>query len=144
MKNQKNIKTYSELKKLKTHEERLNYLRIEQNVGQETFGFNRYLNQKYYKSKEWEDIRNAVIIRDSACDLGMEGRDITSSVIVHHMNPVEVKDFEEQTEYLKNPEYLISTSFNTHNEIHYGRKNGDVTKNMVSIRAKYDQCPWKK
>lgn len=139
----KNIRTYSELSKLPTFEERLEYLRVENIPGEETFGFDRYINQKYYKSKEWESIRNQVIIRDNGCDLGVEGRDINSKIIIHHLNPIDVSDINNNTDFLKNPEYLITVSYGTHNMIHYGKK-GFTNLNQIINRTEGDQTPWKK
>ena len=114
------IKTYSELRKLKTFEERFEYLRLDGEVGIETFGFDRYFNQKFYKSKEWLHSRDNVIIRDDGYDLGIEDYEIRGRIIVHHLNPITLDDIEKQTELLLNPEYLITTAHATHNAIHYG------------------------
>lgn len=138
-----NIKTYSELQKLETFEERFRYCSMPGQVGEDTFGFDRYLNQEYYKSPEWERIRNKVILRDNGCDLGVTGKDIPSTIMVHHLNPIGPDDIINQTPYLKDPEYLISTSRNTHTAIHFGNES-NLTKNQVTIRTKDDQCPWKK
>lgn len=137
------VRTYSELKKLKTYEERLEYLKTPGQIGNETFGFDRYLNQKYYKSKGWERVRDEVILRDSACDLGILGQDINSKIIIHHMNPIDKNDIINQTKYLKDPEYLICTSDDTHTSIHYGG-TGRLGKNKIASRTENDQCPWKK
>lgn len=114
------IRTYSELCKLPTFKERFNYLSLDGLVGQDTFGFERYLNQRFYRSKEWKQLRNKIIVRDNGCDLGIDGREIFGRVIIHHMNPVGVEDIENASEYLLNPEYLICVSHLTHNAIHYG------------------------
>lgn len=116
----KMIRTYSELCKLPTFKERFNYLSLDGLVGQDTFGFERYLNQRFYRSKEWKQLRNKIIVRDNGCDLGIDGREIFGRVIIHHMNPVGVEDIENASEYLLNPEYLICVSHLTHNAIHYG------------------------
>ena len=105
----KMIRTYSELSRLKTFKERYEYLRLDGVVGEDTFGFDRYLNQAFYKSKEWKDIRRFVIIRDNGCDLGVEGHEIYTSIIIHHMNPIRQQDILSRTDLLMNPEYLIST-----------------------------------
>lgn len=114
------IRTYSELCKLPTFKDRFNYLSLDGLVGQDTFGFERYLNQRFYRSKEWKQLRNKIIVRDNGCDLGINGREIFGRVIIHHMNPVGVEDIENASEYLLNPEYLICVSHLTHNAIHYG------------------------
>ena len=135
------IRTYSELITLPTFKERYEYLRIGGKVGEETFGFDRYLNQIFYKSKEWLDIRDEVIIRDNGCDLGIEGREIHSKILIHHMNPITVKDILERSDFLLNPEYLISTVKNTHDAIHYG-DSSLLVKDPIE-RRKNDTCPWR-
>lgn len=112
------VRTYSELSTLKTFKERYEYLRLDGIVGEETFGFDRYLNQIFYKSKEWEQIRREVIIRDNGCDLGIDGYDIRGKILVHHMNPLRVEDIVRRNDILLNPEYLITTVLATHNAIH--------------------------
>lgn len=124
----KEILTYSELIRIPTFEERFEYLKLRGQVGSETFGFDRYLNQKFYRSKEWKDLRNYIYVRDCGCDLGVEGRDIFGKYTIHHMNPITIDDIDDSTEYLLNPEYLITTSLNTHNAIHYGDKSLLVTE----------------
>ena len=135
------IRTYSDLIQLPTFEERFRYLQLNSSVGKETFGFDRYLNQNFYRSAEWKRIRNKVIIRDNGCDLGIEDRLIYGRVIIHHMNPVTDKDIVDLTSFLLNPEYLICVSHNTHNAIHYG--NEDLLMKGPVIRTKNDTCPWK-
>lgn len=136
------IKTYSELILLPTFEERFEYLRLDGRVGEDTFGFDRYLNQLFYRSYEWRKIRDYVIVRDNACDLGVEGYDIYSKVLIHHMNPITTKDIEGRTELLLNPEYLICTTHNTHNAIHYGDYN--LIVKAPPERRPNDTCPWKR
>lgn len=136
------IRTYTELSKLKTFKDRYRYLRLNGAVGQDTFGFDRYLNQGFYKSKEWKNIRDQVIVRDNGCDLGVEGYDIHARIYIHHMNPILPKDIVDQTEFLLNPEYLICVTHNTHNAIHYGDESLLVTEPVV--RTPNDTCPWKK
>lgn len=136
-----NIRTYSELIKLPTFEERYAYLRLGGKVGEATFGFDRYLNQIFYKSDEWRSIRDEVIIRDNGCDLGIEGREIESYILIHHMNPITKQDILDRSEFLLNPEYLICTIKNTHDAIHYGDENL-LIKDPV-VRRKYDTCPWR-
>ena len=139
----KNIRTYSELSKLSTFEERYDYLKLDGIVGEDTFGFDRYLNQKFYQRDiEWKKVRDYVIMRDMGCDLGVEDREIQDSIIVHHMNPLTVDDLLNRTEFLLDPEYLISTSRRTHNAIHYGDENL-LMKGPVE-RTKNDTCPWRK
>lgn len=140
--NQKIIRSYSELSKLQSFEERFRYLQLNGEVGKDTFGFDRYINQKYYKSREWKSIRDKVILRDNGCDLGIEGRDIHGRILIHHMNPISVKDIEEQSEFLTNPEYLICITHNTHNAVHYGDENLLVKEPIT--RTKNDTCPWKR
>lgn len=136
------IRTYSELTRFQTFEERFEYLRLDGKVGIETFGFDRYLNQMLYqRSKEWKSVRDKVIIRDCGCDLGIVDRPIYSKIIVHHMNPITKQDILNMTEFLLNPEYLICTIFNTHNAIHYGDANL-LIKNPIE-RSVNDTCPWK-
>ena len=135
------IKTYSELIKLKTFEERYEYLRLGGIVGKETFGFDRYLNQTFYKTDEWLSIRDHVIVRDNGCDLGIEGREIHSRILVHHMNPITKEDILSRSEYLLNPEYLICTIKSTHDAIHYGDESLLIT--MPVERRKNDTCLWK-
>lgn len=136
------IKTYSELILLPTFEDRYRYLRLSGRVGEETFGFDRYINQNFYKSEEWMSIRDYVIVRDNGCDLGIEGRDIYGRIMIHHMNPINVKDILHSSDYLLNPEYLITTTKRTHDAIHYGNENSLVT--VPPERSKNDTCPWKK
>lgn len=143
MKNQNKVRRYLELSQLQTFEERYKYLRLYGSVGQDTFGFDRYLNQQLYKSAEWKRIRDIVIVRDNACDLGIEGRDLHGRIYVHHMNPIGVSDIEESSEYLLNPEYLICVSLETHNAIHYGNESF-LERNKVVTRSTNDTSPWKK
>ena len=136
------IRTYTELSQLLTFRERFNYLKLNGIVGAETFGFDRYLNQVFYQSKRWKEVRNYVIIRDNGCDLGVNGYEIHSGIIIHHMNPITLEDIELESEFLIDPEYLISTVLNTHNAIHYGNENLLYTEPI--IRTRFDTCPWKR
>lgn len=136
------IKKYSELKRLKTFEERFEYLKVSGKVGQDTFGFDRAFNQMFYRSKEWKRLRDYVIARDNGCDLGIEGREIYTRPIIHHMNPITLDDIRDSSEFLMNPEYLITTVHLTHNAIHYGDANL-LPKDPIT-RTKNDTCPWKK
>lgn len=136
------IRTYSEMSRLSTFKERYEYLRLAGAVGQETFGFDRYLNQVFYRSREWKSVRDQVIIRDCGCDLGVEGREIYGRILIHHMNPISAEDIERKTAILLNPEYLICTTHMTHNAIHYGDEN--LLPSEPIQRHRYDTCPWKK
>lgn len=141
------IRTYSELIALPTFLDRYRYLRLGGKVGEATFGFDRYLNQLFYKSDEWLSIRDYVIIRDTGnsdycLDLGMAGHEIHGRILVHHMNPITTHDILNRTEYLLNPEYLICTVKNTHDAIHYGDEGLLVTAPIE--RTRYDTCPWRK
>ena len=135
------IRTYSELITLSTFEERYRYLKLNGRVGEDTFGFDRYLNQIFYKSKEWRSIRDYIIVRDNGCDLGMEGHDIFGRILIHHMNPITKEDILERSDLLLNPEYLICISKNTHDAIHYGDESLLIT--APRERTKNDTCPWK-
>lgn len=138
------IRTYSELIKLPTFEERFEYLKLGGVVGEDTFGFDRYLNQVFYKSKEWQSIRTKVIIRDNGCDLASTGHEIQNSkILVHHMNPITKEDILNRSEYLLNPEYLICTVKDTHDAIHYGNSDYLLYKDPI-VRTKNDTCPWRK
>lgn len=143
MKNQKTIRTYSELIKLPTFKERYEYLRLGGRVGEETFGFDRYLNQLFYTSPEWRQLRNDIITRDGGCDLGVRGREIPEGtiILVHHMNPITVDDILNRSDFLLNPEYLICTIKNTHDAIHYG--DSESLYQDPIVRSKNDTCPWR-
>lgn len=138
----KMIRTYSELITFPTFEERYRYLRLEGKVGEDTFGFDRWLNQSFYKDPEWRAIRDKIIIRDNGCDLGIPGREIYSRIIVHHMNPITKDDILSRSAFLLNPEYLICTVKNTHDAIHYGDE-GLFIKAPIE-RTKNDTCPWRR
>lgn len=114
------VRTYTEMSRFRTFEERYEYLRLAGIVGESTFGFDRYLNQALYRSRAWKKARDQVIIRDNGCDLGIEDRLITDRVIVHHMNPLIIDEIEERDEDIFNPEFLVCVSPATHNAIHYG------------------------
>lgn len=133
---------YSELIRLRAFEERYRYLQILGSVGTETFGFDRYLNQRFYRSAEWRSIRDLVIARDNGCDLGVEGRLIYGKIYIHHMNPILAKDLEFARDVLTDPEYLICTSHETHNAIHYGSE--ELLARDPIIRRPGDTCPWKR
>ena len=140
------IKTYSELITFPTFIERYRYLRLGGRVGEDTFGFDRYLNQLFYKSDEWKAVRDYVILRDTGhrdycLDLGAEGYDIHGRIIIHHMNPITKEDILRRSDYLLNPEYLISTTDMTHKAIHYGDESLLMTGPIV--RYPNDTCPWR-
>ena len=139
---QMTIKTYSELIKIPTFEDRYRYCRIGGTVGEDTFGFDRYLNQMFYKTKEWRDFRRDMIVRDMGCDLGIEDREIGGLIILHHIEPINQDDIlRKRIEVLMNPDNVICVSFNTHNAIHYGDESLLIT-DLVE-RSKNDTCPWK-
>lgn len=135
------LRTYKELSRLKTFEERFAYLQLKGVIGKETFGFDRVFNQMFYHSQEWKSIRDKVIIRDNGCDLGVSGYDIYGKIVIHHMNPISMNDIENRTDFLLNPDYLICTTLNTHNAIHYGDENLLIKAPIERIRN--DTCPWK-
>ena len=135
------IRTYSELVTLPTFEERFKYLQLNGQVGESTFGFDRYMNQVFYRSQKWKSIRDFVIIRDCGCDLGVEGYDIHGKIIIHHMNPLSMRDIQTESDFLLNPDFLICTTHNTHNAIHYGDEKLLVTAPIE--RTKNDTCPWR-
>lgn len=137
-----NIKTYSELITLPTFEERFRYLKLDGKVGEETFGFDRYLNQIFYKSEEWLALRDFVIVRDMGCDLGMPDREIRGRILVHHMNPISKEDILQRSKFLLDPEYLICTIKNTHDAIHYGDES--ILYTVPIERTKNDTCPWRR
>lgn len=142
------IKTYSELITIPTFIDRYHYLRLDGIVGEETFGFDRYLNQLFYTSDEWRSVRNYVIVRDTGhndyCqDLGMDyDYDIRGRIIVHHMNPIRLEDIQRKSKFLLDPEYLICTVDNTHRAIHYG--NEDLLAKPLVERTRNDTCPWRR
>lgn len=137
-----NIRRYSELITIPTFKERYEYLRLGGQVGKETFGFDRYLNQVFYRSKEWKSIRDYVITRDNGCDLGIEGREIPGRILIHHMNPITAEDIYNRSEFLLDPEYLISTIKITHDAIHYGDESLLLSEPIE--RTKNDTCPWRR
>ena len=136
-----NIRTYSELIQLPTFEERFDYLRLDGVVGKDTFGFDRYLNQQFYRSSEWKRIRNQVIVRDNGCDLGIDEYEIHGRILIHHMNPISIEDLQYMSDLLMNPEYLICVSHRTHNAIHYGDESLIVSAPIE--RSQNDTCPWR-
>lgn len=144
MVNQMNMmsKTYSEAMSIKTYLERFRYLKIGGRIGDETFGYDRYLNQTLYRTAEWKRFRREIIVRDNGCDLACEGYEIIGNVLVHHINPITVKDIVRRDPKIFDPENVICVSLNTHNAIHYG----DESLLMLGPieRTKNDTCPWKR
>lgn len=137
------MKTYSELIKFVTFNERFRYLKLDGSVGQETFGFDRYLNQSFYRRTEWKNVRNYVIMRDNACDLGIEEREIPNGVkiYIHHMNPITIEDIKNKADWILDPEFLITVTKRTHNAIHYSDES--ILYEEPIIRIKNDTCPWR-
>lgn len=137
------IKSYKELSRLPTFEERFEYLKLSGIVGDDTFGRERYLNQRFYNSPEWRRLRKKIIARDNGCDLGIPGREIPNGdmIYIHHMNPICALDIIDRTEYLSNPEYLITMSKSTHQALHYG--TADSVPHDPVERMPGDTCPWK-
>lgn len=138
----KKIRTYSDLRRLETFEDRYNYLRLGGIVGHSTFGFDRYLNQIFYRSPQWKSVREKVIIRDSGCDLGIWDREIFDRIIIHHMNPLSVEDFEKFKEEILDPEFLICVTHNTHLAIHFGDESQLLR--LPPERRPGDTLLWKK
>lgn len=136
------MRTYSELSKLKTFKERFEYLQLNGVVGEDTFGFDRWMNQQFYHSKEWLDIKRQVLIRDEGRDLGLPGYEITGRVLVHHMNPISKEDIIKRSAILLDPEYLICVSKRTHDAIHYG--DDRILRPAFFERRPNDTCPWKR
>ena len=137
-----NIKTYSELIKLPTFEERFRYLKLDGRVGESTFGYDRWLNQNFYQSTEWRALRREIIIRDNGCDLGIDGREIYKYIIIHHMNPLGKRDLVDMSDFVMNPEYLICVTDRTHRAIHYGDESILYTGPVE--RSRNDTCPWRR
>lgn len=136
----KNRKTYSELMRIDSFEDRFEYLKLDGSVGLETFGFDRYLNQRFYTSPEWRRFRREIILRDDGCDLGCYDRPIRGNVLIHHINPITLKDINDRSNLLMDPENVISVSFDTHNAIHYG--DISLIQNEMVERRSGDTCLW--
>lgn len=136
------MKTYSELIQIPTFIERFRYLKLIGRVGEDTFGFDRWLNQVFYRSPEWRDVRTEVLLRDNGCDLGHEEHPIFGRPIIHHMNPITGKDIVNREDVLLNPEYLITVSHRTHNALHYGSEELLYEEKVIE-RKPNDTCPWK-
>ena len=134
-------KTYSELIRIPTFEERYQYLRLCGKVAEETFGFKRWLNQEFYHSDEWIRFRNKIIIRDNGCDLALEGFEIFGSIIIHHINPITYEDILNRNPCVFDPDNVVSTKLSTHNAIHYGDET--PIPHIPVERTKNDACPWR-
>jgi len=135
------IKTYSEMRTLSSFEDRYEYLKLGGIVGQATFGFDRYINQILYNSGPWRNLRDEIIVRDNACDLGIEGHDLYGGIIVHHIVPITIEDIENGNDCVYDPNNLICTSLNTHNAIHYG--DSSLLIQLPKSRSKGDTTLWK-
>ena len=133
-------RTFHELLQYETFEARLEYLRLGGGVGRSTFGFDRYINQKFYQSFEWKQVRNLVLVRDKGCDLGIPGFEIHVEPLIHHMNPMSVEDIIRRPELVLDPNYLITTTHNTHNAIHYGGRS--PYPKVVTQRTPNDTKLW--
>ena len=136
------IRCYAELRTLESFEERFNYLKLGGEVGKDTFGFDRYLNQLFYRDPEWKRTRDKVIIRDNGCDLGIGDHIIRSKILIHHMNPITKEDILDRNPDILNPEYLITTMYDTHNAIHYGDERY-LRRFQVIERKPNDTIPWR-
>jgi hypothetical protein len=134
------FRTYTELCRLKTFEERFDYLKLDGRTGDSTFGFDRHVNQSFYRSRLWRQIRQEVIIRDEACDLAIPERSILQGIQIHHMNPVTMEDLELERDIVLDPEFLICVSHSTHNAIHFGSRNNLIT--LPKEREKGDTTLW--
>lgn len=134
------IKTYSELISLPTFEERFAYVTNIKDVGSVTFGARRYLNQIFYKSREWRSIRDRIILRDNGNDLAVDGYQIKGPIYIHHLKELTDQDILERSKYLTDPEFLVCTSFDTHNAVHYG---SEPARYSFTERTPNDTCPWK-
>jgi hypothetical protein len=136
-------KSYSELISIKSYYDRYKYLKMDGAVGVETFGFERYLNQTFYKSEEWKKVRRQVIIRDNGCDMADDTHPINERIIIHHINPITERDILERNPDIYNPEYLVCVSHRTHNAIHYGDESYILNIEIIE-RKPNDTCPWKR
>lgn len=134
------VRTYSELNSMSSFDDRFEYLRLGGGVGRVTFGFDRDVNQRFYSSREWNDIRQHVIFRDNGCDLGVSGYEIGISPLIHHINPMTAVDIVNHSDWILNPDFLITTTHKTHNAIHYGTPN--PYPNVVTARTPGDTRLW--
>lgn len=138
-----NDKSYSEMITMSEFDDRFRYAKLDGQVGMDTFGFDRYLNQQFYRSKEWKRLRDQIIIRDNGCDLGVPGHEISGKIYIHHLNPLSPEDITESTKKLFDPDNLVCVSAETHNAIHYGDES-ILEKNKIVERSPGDTCPWKR
>lgn len=136
------IRTYSNLIEFLSFDDRFRYLMLKGVVGEDTFGYDRYLNQQFYRSDEWRRIRDYVIIRDNGCDLGIPDREIHGRIIIHHLNSITEDDILQHSNFLVDPEYLICTTINTHNAIHYGDES-ILRATSFAQRSPNDTSPWR-
>lgn len=136
------MRTYTELIAIPDFQARFEYLKLDGEVGQDTFGFDRYLNQQFYRSKRWLAVRDAVIIRDNGCDLAHPDYQIGGKVLIHHLNPITKEDILHDSGLIIDPEFLVCVSQRTHNAIHYG--DARLIQTPLTERSKYDTCPWRK
>lgn len=133
-------KTYSEMLRFSSFEDRFEYLRLHGALGRTTFGFDRHINQRFYKSREWKNVRDFVIVRDDGCDLGVSGYEIYGNILIHHINPMTIEDVVHGEEWIFNSEYLITTTHNTHNAIHYS--DTSLLPKIVVARESGDTKLW--
>jgi hypothetical protein len=133
-------RSYTDLRKLYSFEDRYDYLKLDGEVGRSTFGFDRYINQRFYASYEWKQVRQKVILRDDGCDLGIHGYEIHGDLLIHHINPMVPDDIIHGEEWIFDPEYLITTTPHTHNAIHYG--NDSLLPKIVTDRMPNDTTLW--
>lgn len=136
------IKTWTELIKLQSLEERIDYLRTYSTVGEVTFGYDRWINQRFYRSKEYKRLRQEIVRRQNGMDLGVDGYPLPDKFILHHMNPITSEDIVNGSEYAWDPEYLVCVSLATHNAIHYKGESNGLPR--MAVRSQYDTCPWRK
>lgn len=135
------IRTYSELIRIPTFKDRFEYLKLNGDVGESTFGFDRYLNQIFYRSKEWRQLRNEIIVRDNACDMALNGHELFDKIIIHHMNPITQEAIVHRDETILDPDYLVCVSPITHNAIHYG--SFELINNNYTERKPGDTLLWR-
>lgn len=134
-------RNYTDLQMFTSFEDRFDYLSLAGTVAEQTFGFDRWMNQQFYTSRLWHQVRDEVIVRDHGCDLGVTGYDIHVGLLVHHMNPISRRDLVDGEEWILNPEFLITTTHRTHNAIHYGNRN--LLPRVVTARSPHDTTPWR-
>ena len=137
-----NLRTYQELIQIPTYIDRFRYLKIGNSVGEETFGFDRWMNQRFYNSREWRNLRNHIITRDNGCDMAFSDREIEGKIYIHHMNPIEKQDIYDMTDFVMNPMFLVCVAHTTHNAIHYGSEDL-LDCDILVQRVPNDTCPWK-